>query len=101
MSHIDVKRSCSFIKSFPYITLCTHTHTHTLQKQYDFIHRGLSELIVCGETEIEAANLQIAINNLEKMTDEGVTGFQKQLQVHIYKYMSYLLGYSLTRSLMR
>ena len=36
---------------------------------------------MCGETEIEAANLRIAITNLKKMTDEGVTGFQKQLQV--------------------
>ena len=61
-------------------------HTQTLQQQYEFIHCGLSELIVCGETEIEAANLQIAINNLKKMTDEGVTGFQKQLQVHIILY---------------
>ena len=36
---------------------------------------------MCGETEIAAANLRIAINNLKKMTDEGVAGFQNQLQV--------------------
>ena len=37
--------------------------------------------MVCGETEVAAANLRITINNLEKMTEDGTTGFQKQLKV--------------------
>ena len=37
--------------------------------------------MVCGETEAAAANLRITINNLEKMTEDGTTGFQKQLKV--------------------
>ena len=38
---------------------------------------------MCGETEIAAANLTTVIDNLKEMTDEGVTGFQKQLQVYM------------------
>ena len=39
--------------------------------------------MVCGETEVAAANLRITINNLEKMTEDGTTGFQKQLKVSV------------------
>ena len=39
--------------------------------------------MVCGETEAAAANLRITINNLEKMTEDGTTGFQKQLKVSV------------------
>ena len=39
--------------------------------------------MVCGETEVAAANLRITINNLEKMMDGGTTGFQKQLKVSV------------------
>ena len=52
-----------------------------VQKQYEFIHCGLSELVVCGETEVAAANLRIAVNNLKKMGEDGMTGFQKQMKV--------------------
>ena len=38
---------------------------------------------MCGETEIAAADLTTVIDNLKEMTDEGVTGFQKQLQVYM------------------
>ena len=46
-----------------------------------FIHCGLSELVVCGETEVAAANLRIAVNNLERQTETGITGLQKHMQV--------------------
>ena len=39
--------------------------------------------MVCGETEVAAANLRITINNLEKMMEDGTTGFQKQLKVSV------------------
>ena len=39
--------------------------------------------MVCGETEVAAANLRLTINNLEKMMDGGTTGFQKQLKVSV------------------
>ena len=41
---------------------------------------------MCGETEIAAADLRRAVNNLKKMTDEGMTGFQMQLQVHNQRF---------------
>ena len=47
-----------------------------------FIHDALSELVVCGETDILAANIRININHMkEYATGEAVTGFQKQFQV--------------------
>ena len=49
-----------------------------------FIHDALSELVVCGETDILAANIRININHMkEYATGEAVTGFQKQFQVTI------------------
>ena len=47
-----------------------------------FIHDALSELVVCGETEMAAADLRIKMNQLkrQKMAD-GTTGYQKQFQV--------------------
>ena len=52
-----------------------------LQQQYEFIHLGLSELVVCGETEVAATNFRIAINILKKVNEDGMTGFEKQLKV--------------------
>ena len=43
-----------------------------------FIHDALSDLVVCGETDILAANIRI---NTNRITGEEVTGFQKQFQV--------------------
>ena len=55
-----------------------------LQDQYVFIHDALSELFVCGETDILAANIRINTNRMkEYTTGEAVTGFQKQFQVII------------------
>ncbi|CAI8039710.1 Receptor-type tyrosine-protein phosphatase S [Geodia barretti] len=51
------------------------------QQQYEFIHCGLSELVVCGETEVGAANLRIALKNLKKKGPVGFTGFQRQMQI--------------------
>ena len=53
-----------------------------------FIHCGLSELVVCGETELAAANLRIAVNNLERQTGTGITGLQKHMQVMSVKRLS-------------
>ena len=52
-----------------------------MQAQYVFIHDALSELIICGDTEIGAANLRIAINRLCKPDKDKVTKFQRQFQV--------------------
>ena len=47
-----------------------------------FIHDALSELVVCGETDILAANISINTNRMkEYATGEAITGFQKQFQV--------------------
>ena len=51
-----------------------------------FIHCGLSELVVCGETEVAAANLRITLKHLKKKGGDGLTGFQRQMQVHVRLY---------------
>ena len=54
---------------------------YCLQAQYVFIHDALSELVVCGETDILAANIRINTNCMKEVTGEAITGFQKQFQV--------------------
>ena len=39
--------------------------------------------MVCGETEVAAANLRITHKNLKKKGGDGLTGFQRQMQVHV------------------
>ena len=62
-----------------------HVCVLCLQAQYVFVHDSLSELVVCGETDILAANIRINTNRMkEYATGEAVTGFQKQFQVVFY-----------------
>ena len=43
---------------------------------------ALSELVVCRETDILAANIRININHMKEYTaGEAITGFQNQFQV--------------------
>ena len=58
------------------------TYFFGIQAQYMFIHDALKELILCGETEILAPNLGIAINKLSKVKDD-TTGFEMQFEVYI------------------
>jgi hypothetical protein len=52
------------------------------QAQYIFIHTALDELNTCGDTEIAAANIRIAIGRLSRRVQPGgVTGFSAQFQV--------------------
>ena len=63
---------------FPFPSLCL------LQAQYVFIHDSLSELVVCGETDMVAGNLRIKMIQLQKPVPgdpSGLIGFQKQFQV--------------------
>ena len=46
-----------------------------------FIHDSLSELVVCGETEMTAAELRTKMYELETKVATGVTGYQMQFQV--------------------
>ncbi len=54
-----------------------------LQSQYVFIHDALDELITCGETEIAAHNLNIAINQLGRIAPgKSLSGYEEQFQVY-------------------
>ena len=47
-----------------------------------FIHDSLSELVVCGETEIAAADVRIVMSQMKRrVAGDNITGFQKQFQV--------------------
>ena len=45
------------------------------------VHDALRELVVCGDTEMAAANLRITFNQLNAVAEGGGTDFQKQFQV--------------------
>ena len=54
------------------------------QAQYEFIHHALSELVVCGETEVTASNLRAFIDSLKtKSMEEEIAGTQKHSQVKL------------------
>ena len=53
-----------------------------LQTQYAFIHDALSELVVCGATDVAAADIRVLSNEMSEIVErDGITGFQKQFQV--------------------
>ena len=54
-----------------------------IQAQYIFIHDALKEVILCGQTEILAADMRMVINQLNMQNDpcSASTGFEHQFQV--------------------
>ena len=56
--------------------VCTY---FVFQTQYEFIHHALSELVVCGETEMTASSLRAFIESHDQ--ESGVTDAQKHMQV--------------------
>ena len=49
-----------------------------------FIHDSLSELVMCGETEVVAGDLRMNMMSLQNPATgdtSGLTGFEKQFQV--------------------
>ena len=51
-----------------------------------FVHDSLSELVMCGETEVGATNFRIKMNTLRKPIagdPSGATGFQRQFEVQV------------------
>ena len=50
-----------------------------------FVHDALSEWVLCGETDMTAADIKNSINSLKKnITGDTITGFQKEFQVHVH-----------------
>ena len=57
----------------------------TLKAQYEFIHYALSELVMCGETEIAAANLRSFTDSLRDLAEgSGPTIFQQHMRVCLF-----------------
>ena len=55
-----------------------------LQAQYVFIHDSLSELVMCGETEVAAGDLRMKMMALQKPVagdPSGLIGYHKEFQV--------------------
>ncbi|CAI8036774.1 Receptor-type tyrosine-protein phosphatase S, partial [Geodia barretti] len=55
------------------------------QAQYEFIHQALSELVVCGETEVTASSLRSFTESLSSI--EGGTGGISKAQKHFQNLM--------------
>ena len=52
----------------------------------------MSELVLCGETDIAAADIRISINQMKRnITGETITGFEKQFQVYCTLYVKHNL----------
>ena len=64
-----------------------------------FIHDSLSELVMCGETEVVAGDLRMKMMSLQNSVTgdtSGLTGFEKQFQVPgSYKVKNYFVFLSL------
>ena len=57
-------------------------NAHIPQSQYVFIHDALDELITCGDTEIAAVNLFIAMNQLRSISmGKSLSGYEEQFEV--------------------
>ena len=72
---------CFLFSRFAIHSLCLSL---AMQAQYVFVHDSLSELVMCGETEVGATNFRIKMNTLRKPIagdPSGATGFQRQFEV--------------------
>ena len=70
-----------FINTLHLCSIETSLSLYT-QAQYKFIHNALSELVVCGETEVTASSLKTYTDKLnDHMEDSELTGSQKHFQV--------------------
>ena len=55
-----------------------------IQVQYEFIHHALSELVVCGETEVTASSLKTFTKGLK--VGDGITSSEKHYQVCVVSH---------------
>ena len=51
------------------------------QDQYSFIHNAILESVMCGDTQINTADLRIALHSLQASNRTEETGFHHQLNV--------------------
>ena len=84
-------RVCSFM-SLSAENVCMWIN---LQTQYEFIHHALSELVVCGETEMTASRLRAFIDSHNQ--ESGETEAQKHMQVNYPLYFTHSSPNCLTR----
>ena len=63
-----------------YITSLLHTH---LQEQYIFIHDAILESVTCGDTQIVAGSMRMAMCKLQGRAQSGGSGYQQLFSVRI------------------
>ena len=85
MKMVQTQVSCHLIEIECHINVLyiyNTIHCIFLQTQYAFIHDALSELVVCGATDVAAADIRVVSNEMSEIVErDGITGFQKQFQV--------------------
>ena len=75
----------------------THTRTHThyewsVQDQYIFIHDAILESVTCGDTQIEASNLRVAMRKLNEVPHNSTgNGYQQQFSVRAVNISPHML----------
>ena len=52
-----------------------------------YIHESLAEYIQCGDTSFLVTDAYHKIKDLNKSTDDGKTGFQKEFEVYFIPLM--------------
>ena len=89
LSHFCYYMCVCFINTLHLCPIKTSLSLYT-QAQYEFIHNALSELVVCGETEVTASNLKTYTDKLnDHMEESELTGSQKHFQVKWISVLSF------------
>ena len=57
-------------------SIIDEVHNFMIQEQFIFIHDAILESVTCGDTQISATNLRVAITKMRKSN-----GFQYQMKV--------------------
>ena len=57
------------------------TERHHVQEQYVFIHDAILEVIICGDTQIDAGGFSQSLNKLKSTPKSRPNEFEKQFMV--------------------
>ena len=58
-------------------------HAVDLQEQYVFIHDAILESLTCGDTEVNSANMRVAMKKLNQLDPKvNMTRLQTQFKVN-------------------
>ena len=69
------------------LAFCVASFSHQVslstQDQYVFIHDAVLESVTCGDTQIEASSLRVAMRKLKEKSLQGGSPLQQQFSVSL------------------